>query len=167
MARPSVGTPFSLRMGHSAQIIHFCGILTHGDYLAQVERRTCRPRIILHKSRRAAQRSGQRAGRAKVHPTKHRASRHAAEREAEHGAGATLEVVTGPSSYITITITIPRGTHEADELPAEVDWWDRTRAECITITIISILPYITKVRVVLPFDHMVRGERARDRRRGR
>ena len=30
----------------------------------------------------------------------------------------------------------PRGTHEA-EATGEVDWWDRTRAENITITITS------------------------------
>ena len=27
-----------------------------------------------------------------------------------------------------------RGTTRRPKLPAEVDWWDRTRAECITIT---------------------------------
>ena len=32
-----------------------------------------------------------------------------------------------------------RGTHEADAT-GEVDWWDRTRAENITITITIIYP---------------------------
>ena len=31
-------------------------------------------------------------------------------------------------------VSYPRGTHEA-EATGEVDWWDRTRAENITITI--------------------------------
>ena len=31
-------------------------------------------------------------------------------------------------------VSYPRGTHEADAT-GEVDWWDRTRAENITITI--------------------------------
>ena len=31
------------------------------------------------------------------------------------------------------------------KLPAEVDWWDRTRAECITITITGGLPALDSV----------------------
>ena len=36
---------------------------------------------------------------------------------------------------IYVDIHAARGTHEAEELtklPTEVDWWDRTRAECTT-----------------------------------
>ena len=42
--------------------------------------------------------------------------------------------VAGITDIIGIpTVLYPRGTHEA-EATSEVDWWDRTRAEYITIT---------------------------------
>ena len=44
-------------------------------------------------------------------------------------------------------VSYPRGTHEA-EATGEVDWWDRTRAENITITItITSITVLSHTRI--------------------
>ena len=50
-----------------------------------------------------------------------------------------------------VIITNLRGTHEA-EATGEVDWWDRTRAENITITI--TITNLRQVVIMTPFTYV-------------